>query len=187
MIYAGIGPRVATALIRDQMTQLGIQLEELGFMLSSGDGIGSDQAWAEEVRPENTRIMLAEPKPNCPHGIVPDFLQEQWSFCNLHFGKFRTNAAGKPLSLASQNDYVQKLFMRNLNILLGADLANPVPVDFVAYWYGEDCPNGWAGGTGHTVSMARDPEINIPCFNIHLEKDREAMDKFVEQLLEKKA
>lgn len=182
LIYAGIGPRNTPMKVQEQMAGLGKQLEEMGFTLSSGDGIGADQAWASEVKPENTRIYLAESKPNCPHGLVPDFLQDQWTFANKHFGKHRGG-----LSLTSQSAYVQYLFMRNLNILLGPDLTKPEPVQFVAYWYEKDCPNGWAGGTGHTVSMARDKDINIPCFNIAFEKDCEALDALVMKLLEGKS
>ena len=182
LIYSGIGPRNTPIKTQEQMAALGKQLEEMGFILSSGDGIGADQAWAQDVKPENTRIYLAESKPSCPHGLVPDFLQEQWEFANKHFGKHRGG-----LSLTSQSAYVQYLFMRNLNILLGADLTKPEPVNFVAYWYEKDCPNGWAGGTGHTVSMARDPELNIPCFNIALDKDCVALDELVNKLLEIKA
>ncbi|MFV0357717.1 MAG: hypothetical protein ACK5LG_21825 [Bacteroides thetaiotaomicron] len=181
MIYAGIGPRNTPEKVRDQMTVIGSQLEKLGFILSSGDGIGADQAWAEEVDPKNSRIFIVDKKPNCPHGVIPDFLQDQWDFANRHFGKHRGG-----LSLTTQSAHVQYLFMRNLNILMGADLTACEPVDFVAYWYEKDCPNGWAGGTGHTVSMARDPDINIPCFNIALDKDREEMDALVDKLIKEK-
>jgi hypothetical protein len=182
LIYSGIGPRNTPIKVQEQMAALGKQLEEMGFILSSGDGIGADQAWASEVKPENTCIYLAGSKPSCPHGLVPDFLQDQWTFANKHFGKHRGG-----LSLTRQNNYVQYLFMRNLNILLGPDLTKPEPVQFVAYWYEKDCPNGWAGGTGHTVSMARDPELNIPCFNIALDKDCAALDELVNKLLETKS
>lgn len=181
MIYSGIGPRNTPIATQSQMSGIGKQLQEMGFILSSGDGLGADQAWAEQVKPENTRIFLAGSKPNCSHGIVPDFLQEQWEFANNHFAKHRGG-----MSLTTQSAYIQYLFMRNVNILLGGNLAEQQPVDFVAYWYNEDRPNGWAGGTGHTVSMARDPLINIPCFNIALEKDCAAMDALVMQLLESK-
>lgn len=181
MIYAGIGPRNTPERVRDFMTTLGAELERMGFILSSGDGIGADQAWAEEVKPENTRIFLAGTKPLVPHGIVPDFEQDQWAFANEHFQKHRGG-----LSLTSQSAYVQYLFMRNLNILVGANIYEPVLVDFVAYWYDKDCPNGWAGGTGHTVSMARSPELNIPCFNINIVKEQEAMEEFINDLVTKK-
>ena len=182
MIYAGIGPRNTPIKVQEQMAALGKQLEEMGFILSSGDGIGADQAWAQEVKPKNTHIYLAQSKPSCTHGLVPDFIQVQWEFANKHFGMHRGG-----LSLTSQSAYVQYLFMRNLNILCGADLTEPEPVNFVAYWYEKDCPNGWAGGTGHTVSMARDPMLDIPCFNIALDKDCAALDALVMKLLESKS
>lgn len=180
LIYAGIGPRNTPMAVQEQMTIIGVEMYKMGFILSSGDGIAADQAWAEEVPPEATRIFVVEPKPNCPHGQVPVWTQEQYDFANKHFEMHRWDKArNAPMPLSSQNEYVQGLFCRNLNILLGADLNTPV--NFVAYWYGEDRPAGWAGGTGHTVSMAF--ELGIPCFNICFADQQAAMEAFITKLL----
>lgn len=180
MKYAGIGPRDAPGVIRDQMTAIGIMLQEAGFILRSGDGIGSDQAWAEEVPDWRTEIFIVSQKPNCSHGIIPNFTQEQWDFANKHFGMHRTGSGKVPLNLLTQSEYVQALFCRNLNILLGEDLQQPV--DFVAYWWKEDKPHGWASGTGHTVSMAN--ELGIPCFNIGIPEQQDAMQVLVNKLID---
>lgn len=177
MLYAGIGPRKTPPHVLNQMAQIGKILADSGFILSTGAGEGADEAWEEFVKPNQSRIFLAKPKKYRRYAIVPTVTQEQWDFCNKHFKLHRNN-----LDLSTQNEYIQMLFCRNLNILLGEDLQ--VPVDFVAYWYDKDYPTGWAGGTGHTVSMAY--ELEIPCFNIWSQRDQQAMDDFVTQLLEKK-
>lgn len=178
-MYAGIGPRVTPMAVQSVMTFIGTELYKMGFILRSGDGIGADQAWAEEVPAEGTEIFVVNPTPHCPHAQVPVWTQEQWDFANKHFGMHRKGASGKELNLMTQSDYVQGLFCRNLNVLMGEDLNTPV--DFVAYWFDRDCPNGWAGGTGHTISMAN--ELGIPRFNINFAHEQTAMEAFIANLI----
>lgn len=173
MKYAGIGHRGTPEKVRDMMTNIGSQLCKMGFILRSGNAIGADQAWEEQVPKKMKEIFLAGKKPSCTHGVVPDFIQEQWDFVVKHY-----HGGSTPFS--RQPPYVQYLFCRNLNILYGKDLDDPV--DFVVYWHeGEHCD----GGTGHTVSMAK--ELEIPCFNIWSQVDQQAMDAFVEQLIKKES
>lgn len=172
MKYAGIGHRGTPEKVRDMMTNIGSQLAKMGFILRSGNALGADQAWEEQVPKKMKEIFIIEKKPVCPHGIVVDTItQEQWDFVVSHY-----HGGSGPFGRLSA--YVQYLFMRNLNILCGKDLDDKV--DFVAYWHeGEHCD----GGTGHTIAMAK--TLEIPCFNIWSEKDQQAMDEFVNQLMEK--
>ncbi len=172
MKYAGIGYISTPEKVREQMTTIGSQLAEMGFVLRSGNTIGAEQAW-EELVPENKKeIMVPQTKPNCPHGIVPDFIMEQSEFVIEHYHKTYSDSFHK------NNAYVQYLHLRNLNILYGKDLNDPV--DFVVYWNAGD---SLMGNVAHIVSMAN--ELKIPCFNIWNQEDQQAMDEFVNQLMEK--
>ena len=173
LIYAGVGHRNTPENVRNMMTSIGSQLAQMGFILRSGNAIGADQAWEEEVTRKMKEIFIINRKHSCPFGIIPKFTQEQWDFVVRHYH-------GGETAFIKQSEYVQQLFLRNLNILCGKHLDDKV--DFVAYWHeGEHCN----GGTGHTVAMAK--TLEIPCFNIWSQKDQQAMDKFVNQLLEKKS
>ena len=173
MKYAGIGHRNTPEKVRDMMTNIGSQLAQMGFILRSGNAIGADQAWEEEVTRKMKEIFIINRKHSCPFGIIPKFTQEQWDFVIRHYH-------GGETAFIKQSEYVQQLFLRNLNILCGKDLDDKV--DFVAYWHeGEHCD----GGTGHTVAMAK--TLGIPCFNIWSQKDQQAMDELVTQLVEKGA
>ena len=173
LLYSGIGHRNTPEKVRDMMTSIGSQLAQMGFILRSGNAIGADQAWEEEVTRKMKEIFIINRKHSCPFGIIPKFTQEQWDFVVRHYH-------GGETDFIKQSEYVQQLFLRNLNILCGKHLDDKV--DFVAYWHeGEHCD----GGTGHTVAMAK--TLEIPCFNIWSEKDQQAMDEFVTQLVEKKS
>ena len=173
MKYSGIGHRNTPENVRNMMTNIGSQLAQMGFILRSGNAIGADQAWEEQVTRKMKEIFIVERKYSCPFGIIADVTQEQWDFVVSHYH-------GGMRAFSKQSAYVQYLFLRNLNILCGKDLDDKV--DFVAYWHeGEHCN----GGTGHTISMAK--TLEIPCFNIWSEKDQQAMDEFVTQLVEKEA
>ena len=173
MKYSGIGHRSTPEKVRDMMTSIGSQLAQMGFILRSGNAIGADQAWEEQVTRKMKEIFIVERKKSCPFGIIADVTQEQWDFVVSHYH-------GGMRAFSKQSAYVQYLFLRNLNILCGKHLDDKV--DFVAYWHeGEHCD----GGTGHTVAMAK--TLEIPCFNIWSEKDQQAMDELVTQLVEKGA
>lgn len=55
--YAGIGSRECPKKVLDQMTELAIQLEKMGWWLRSGNAYGADQAFALGVE-ENAQIWL---------------------------------------------------------------------------------------------------------------------------------
>ena len=49
MKYAGVGHRNTPENVRNMMTNIGSQLAQMGFILRSGNAIGADQAWEEQV------------------------------------------------------------------------------------------------------------------------------------------
>jgi hypothetical protein len=71
----------------------------------------------------------------------------------------------------------KKLMMRNVAIILGHDLGDPV--QFVAYWSQQKQPQG---GTGNAVRLAS--LYGIPSFNIGFVEDQTAMSDFVDAQLE---
>ena len=70
MKYAGVGHRNTPEKVHDMMTNIGSQLAKMGFILRSGNALGADQAWEEQVPKKMKEIFLVESKPVCPHGII---------------------------------------------------------------------------------------------------------------------
>lgn len=72
MKYAGIGHRNTPENVRNMMTNIGSQLAQMGFILRSGNAIGADQAWEEQVTRKMKEIFIVERKYSCPFGIIAD-------------------------------------------------------------------------------------------------------------------
>ena len=65
-IYAGVGHRNTPENVRNMMTNIGSQLAQMGFILRSGNAIGADQAWEEQVTRKMKEIFIVERKYSCP-------------------------------------------------------------------------------------------------------------------------
>ena len=136
--YAGIGARSTPLEVLNMMTEIAVKLDELGYTLRSGGASGADSAFAKGTN---------------------------------HAEVFRAyDATSKAIEMASQfhpawercNDYVRKLHGRNVQILLGNNLDNPV--DFVICW----TPKGEVvGGTGLGIRLAK--AKNIKVYNLYLD------------------
>ena len=72
MKYSGIGHRNTPENVRNMMTNIGSQLAQMGFILRSGNAIGADQAWEEQVTRKMKEIFIVERKYSCPFGIIAD-------------------------------------------------------------------------------------------------------------------
>lgn len=159
-LYAGIGPRNTPQSVLAVMKLIAENLEVDGFTLRSGDAAGADRAFQSGTRKKE--IFLAGHKWDAPKdAVVPEFSQEQYDFVAHHYGNYFHN----------HTPYVQKLFMRNLNILLGANL--DTPVNFVLYWHSLRVPDG---GTGHAIRMAK--ALEVPAFNLAFEDECNAAEAF---------
>lgn len=154
MYYAGIGSRQTPDNILHIMKLLAIQLQQLDYILRSGGAIGADKAFESGA---NTRKDI-----------------------------YYANQASEPaIQLASQyhpawhrcSSYVKQLHGRNMHILLGSDINNPKPVDFIICW----TPNAEIiDGTGQTLRYAIDKGIKI--YNIENKDDLLAIHQLIERM-----
>lgn len=151
--WAGIGSRKTPDAVLADMTELSRQMAAAGFHLSSGGAKGADTAFAAGTPAEQRTIWLPRPGfeglrgPDC-HTLPPDRLQECLKIAErLHPAWHRCD------------DFARRAHARNVAILLGPDLDNPV--DAVVCW----TENGKIqGGTGLGLLIAR--EWKIPVLNL---------------------
>lgn len=164
--YAGIGSRKTPNHILAGMTLLANQLEQRGFSLRSGNAIGADQAFQAGTTKKEVHL----PWPGYNNGftgkefIVPMFINATMAIAARHHPAWDRLSQG-----------AQKLMARNVTIILGHDLSDPV--DFVVCW----TPDGKiTGGTGHSIRIAK--TAGIPVFNLANEEHIPLLDAFIEQM-----
>ncbi len=151
--WAGIGSRETPGAVLQDMTELSRQMAAAGFHLSSGGARGADTAFAAGTPADQRTIWLPLPGfqglrgPDC-HTLPPDRLQECLKIAErLHPAWHRCD------------DFTRKAHARNVAILLGPNLDNPV--DAVVCW---TVDGKIQGGTGLGLLIAR--EWKIPVFNL---------------------
>lgn len=150
--YAGIGSRDTPKHILNEMTALSTQLEELGFILRTGGALGADSAFLDGIQNPNKSVELYLP----------------WQGYNDYESPWHT-VPKVSIQMASRfhpnwdacKQGVQKLHGRNCNIILGPDVRNPMPVDFVIC-YTKDAKA--TGGTGMAINVA--DYALIPVFDL---------------------
>lgn len=167
-MYAGIGPRNTKMGILGVMNSFGREMQELHWFLRSGHGAGADQAFARDVDGANKEIWVPKPGFN---GATED----PWFKCDHSSLNVRRIAARNHGGYDKCTRFVQTLFERNVQILLGEYADHPV--DMVVYWHKAENRIDSAGGTNHSLRVAR--EFNIPCFNIEFGDHRKAIEKFI--------
>lgn len=137
MKYAGIGSRKADDQQLALATKAAKYLNEKGYTLRSGGAEGMDTAFAAgAIEP----IILRPHHASEEAMAIAERLHPAWHFCT--------------------KKYVRQLLARNVQIILGKDLDDPV--DFVLFW----CPDPTSGGTSMGLKVAK--ENNIP---IHFVED----------------
>ncbi len=151
--WAGIGSRETPDAVLQDMTELSRQMAAAGFHLHSGGARGADTAFAAGTPADQRTIWLPRPGfeglrgPDC-HTLPPDRLQECIRIAGrLHPAWHRCE------------DFARKAHARNVAILLGPNLDNPV--DAVVCW---TLDGKIQGGTGLGLLIAR--EWKIPVFNL---------------------
>ncbi len=134
--YAGIGARKVSADVLAEIDKLALLFAGARYVLRSGGAAGCDSAWQNGSQ-NNYTLYLAEHATNAAIEMASRF-HPNWKACNSH---------------------VCKLHGRNMMILLGPQLNDPV--DFVCCW----TPSGRAvGGTGQALRAAE--FFGIPIFNL---------------------
>ena len=154
MKFAGIGSRSTPPDILIQMTKIASAFESLGYTLRSGGAKGADQTFERGIT-SLKEIFYSK-----------DATKESIDLAL----KYHPN----PGALKRKGKYVLGLIGRNMQILLGRDLNDPV--DFVVCW----TPDGQAsGGTGQAMRVAMDK--NIPIYNLHNSKDIELLRELYQE------
>lgn len=163
--YAGIGPRACPLHVCETMASVGAQLDKQGWMIRSGHAQGADQAWACMHRPQMREIYLPWARFN--NGGGDGFFVSPQSDALAAVARVSHPAWDR------LTDGGRKLMMRNVSIILGAELNDPV--QFVAYWSEQRIVQGGTGNAVHLASL-----YGIPSYNIGFEEDQQAMSNFVD-------
>lgn len=168
--YAGIGARATPLEFLDKMTHYAGILEDLGYILRSGGAQGADQAFEDGVKnKENLEIFTPKMLENTQKYDNFYEIAAKYALCDDNiFKKWKL--------------YVQKLFARNMMIILGP--GNNEKVDFVACWSPVDDYADASGGTPHGIRCALDHEI--PVFNFYHREDEASFIKFLKDLINDK-
>lgn len=166
-IYAGIGSRETPQDVLTMMHQVAAKMHTLDWTLRSGNADGADSAFQSAATLKE--IHLPWPGYNGapldhPRYIVPTPTKQM---CQV--------AADHHPNWSNLKDSVRLLMIRNVTIILGLDLLNPV--QFVCCW----TPGGQLkGGTAHGIKVAR--AFYIPVFNLACHKDQTSLANMVDKL-----
>ncbi|WP_367396916.1 hypothetical protein [Sinimarinibacterium sp. NLF-5-8] len=150
--YAGVGARATPDQFLGLMTRVAEYLQGQGFKLRSGGANGADAAFAHGHSPSTRQLFLPWPGFN---GI------------NSGMGVWVTGDDPGTVDFASRlhdrwgymSGGVRKLMARNVSIIMGKNLIDPVR--FVLCWTPEGAGQG---GTGFALKIAR--HAGIPCFDM---------------------
>lgn len=169
LTYAGIGSRETPKEVLEDMTALATQLEELNFILRTGGATGADTAFLDGI--------VTNP------GIVELYLP--WKDYNGYDSPF-SKVDPEAVRMASQfhpnwqacKQSVRKLHGRNCNIILGHDVLDPKPVEFVLCY----TQGGLAkGGTGMAIALADAHLIPVFDFGIGVDYTLAKFSEFMEK------
>lgn len=162
--YAGIGPRATPKHVQDIMTDIARQLVPTGWCLRSGHAEGADQAF--ERGAANKQIFIPWERFNGARSNGKDTAVVPYS------ERCEQIAADHHPNWEFLSQGAQKLMMRNVHIILGERLDDPV--ECVIYWTPE--PN-YRGGTTHALKIAS--TYGVPTFNLAYRDDQIAMCRFI--------
>ena len=169
--YAGIGPRTTPQPTLEVMTTLAANLCTNGWHLFSGWGTGADQAFA---------LGAAE---DCQTQWVPwTGFNKSWDSppfktCDFNAAVLEIAASHHPY-WDNMYDSTKKLTARNVAILLGDNLQEPV--SFLVYWQTAEAENAKASGTNHTRRVAK--TWGIPTFNLRMFEEITGLVTLVDRL-----
>lgn len=151
--YAGIGARNTPDEVLDVMFDIADELEQLGYILRTGGALGADTAFYDGVIDKsNVELYLPWKGYNGYDAKVIPITEASLDIAKLYHPNW---SSCKPA--------VQKLHARNNNIILGRDVINISPVDFVICY----TKNGTGqGGTGQAIGVA--DGYLIPVFDLGL-------------------
>ena len=164
LIYAGIGSRKTPRAIFVAMRKMAAWLARSGWHLSTGGAYGADTAFASGAPVDQRTIWLPWPEynelagPDCH--IPSDMAASTEIAAKLHPNWRACGPAAR------------KFHGRNVNILLGDSLDNPVDA-VIAWTEGGEVK----GGTGMGLRIAS--EYGIPIFNLGSIRPRDACKRML--------
>jgi hypothetical protein len=153
------------------MTEIASQLASSQWTLRSGRGKGADQAFEAGVTDSSLKeIYLPQAGFNgagpYSHFKVSEPTERVVQIARDHHPMYDRSS-----------EYIQRLFNRNVNILLGEDA--DLPSHCGIYWHFLDNDIEEFGGTNHSLRIAR--TFNIPTFNIGIPSELEALINFINE------
>lgn len=153
LTYAGIGARLTPIEIRNGIQKLAERLALQEWHLATGGAMGADRAFELGAPVSQRTIYLPWPGYNWHEGMDCVTLSEDTAKAAAEIAKYLHPAWAKCSSMA------RKFHVRNVAILLGPDLDEPV--DAVIAWTLGGTING---GTSMGLWVAA--EYDIPKFNL---------------------
>ena len=160
-IYAGVGSRNAPPDILESIKHVAKSLASVGYVLRTGGAGGSDTAFIKGAIagfPYSKQSSVEVYRPYWGMSVPERYIERVQSFQTIEDEAYKIAKRRHP-AWDRMNDQQRALIARNVHILLGRDLANPV--DFVLLW----TPKGrQIGGTGFTWKLAN--EFGIPVFMV---------------------
>ena len=176
--YAGIGSRKTPKDVLYGMETLAYVLYKRGYTLRTGGAPGADTAF--ELGVAHACFDREDIQNKCEIYLPwPDFQQGTRSWIEptltepgdgADYIAHRFHPRWNSLS-----DNSKKLIARNTHQILGRDLANPIPSEFVVCWT-EGGKGG--GGTGQALRIAK--AYDIPIYDLAKEEDQ---DKVMKELM----
>lgn len=136
--YAGIGSRSIPSEECYKLTQIATHLEKLGYTLRSGGAEGADKAFEYGVRLPINKIILRSKHSTKKSEEIASKIHPVWHMCD---------------------EYARQLHGRNVQIILGQQLNEPV--EFVIAWTSDGTDRG---GTRTGLVLAK--QYEILCFNL---------------------
>ena len=163
-VYAGVGARKTPGPVLERMRDMAANLAGRGWHLRTGGAKGADDAFARAVSAERRTVFIPWRGYNGWNG------SEGRALAAGELEALRAAAAPHHPAWQRCAPKVRDLHARNVAILMGADMREPV--NAMVCW----TENGRVqGGTGMAIRLAR--HYRIPVLNLAALDAREAMDR----------
>lgn len=157
-IYTGVGSRQTPLRQRQFLTSISKRLSATGFHLRSGHADGADKAF--ERGTNNKTVFTPWKTFNGFTGKFIPLTDEVYNLASIYYNEYRPK-----VKWIDMKDSVKKLMARNIYQVIGSDINNPNPSDFLICYADVDSENNRVmGGTGFTVFVAQ--KFEVPIFNI---------------------
>lgn len=157
-VFAGIGSRKTPDKALYTIRKIARFLSQKGFVCRNGGAKGADLAFS--AGSTNQEVYLAR-----------DATEESMDLAK------RLHPNWVAVESSKNSDYVKRLLGRNMQIVLGRDISNPDPVDFLVCW----TPGAkTTGGSSHAINLSK--TMGIPVYNIADPDQLQALRDFASTL-----